>query len=130
MKFENKGKWIKRIQESLKPYRNEDEDDMVDVVDKNGNIEFIHFDDYLKNKSYYDNNVTKYAKKQSSVKQKQQSLDKLNALTKEIKKKEQELKGSYGANSNALDKELTRLNSERDKLLMSLYGKTFNQLHK
>lgn len=130
-------RWASSMADKLKKkYRpessqkNEDEDDMVDVVDKNGNIEFIPLDDYLKNKSYYDNNVTKYAKKQSSIKQKQQSLDKLNALTKEIKKKEQELKGSYGANSNALDKELSKLNSERDKLLMSLYGKTFNQLHK
>lgn len=126
MKFENKGKWVKQISESIQ--KNEDADDMIDVIDDNGNIQFIPLDEYEKHRTYYQNNLTKYANKQMSIKQKQQNLDKFNAIQKKIKEKEQQLKGSYGANADRLDRELSELKKQRDALTRQIYGKTYSEL--
>lgn len=106
----------------------EDSSDLIDVLDDKGQKHWVTQQTYDKHRDYFQNNLTKHQKANQRKTSTVELLKKANELSTKITNISKQLKGSYGTNANALDRELSKLNNERDSIYMQLYGKTFDQL--
>lgn len=105
-----------------------DTSDLIDVLDDKGQKHWVTQQTYDKHRAYFQNNLTKHQQANQRKVNTAELLDKADKLSTKIADTSKQLKGSYGANANTLDKELSKLKDERDSIYMQLYGKTYSQL--
>lgn len=106
----------------------EDASDLIDVLDDKGQKHWVTQKTYDKHRDYFQNNLTKHQKANQRKTNTAELLDKADKLSIKIANISKQLKSSYGANADALDRELSKLINERDSIYMQLYGKTYSQL--
>lgn len=140
MLFENKGKWLTQISESMQQQESfyiddpDDTSDLVDVVKPDGSRSWVSQATYDRHRAFFQNNLTKFMHKLNKNKSKQQDTEKEQKLKSMYKLAElrkgllKDLKSSYGKDTDNFEKMLNDVESKLDKLSKELYGKTYKEL--